>query len=178
MSPATEIAFETDQEYEFVDGHWEAKEMGSAKHGGVSTRLIIRLGGYVEANQLGGVYGPDTTFQIGQNERLPDVSFISAARIPEEGETDEKWPVAPDLAIEVISVNDVWSKVRRKLREYFAAGVQQVWLISPEERQVEIYDSPTQISVLTENDDLTNEKLLPGFHCRVSELFQQPARQQ
>jgi Uma2 family endonuclease len=178
MSPATETAFETDQEYEFVDGHWEAKEMGSSRHGGVSSRLLARMLMHVETNHLGGVYGPDTSFQVGHNERLPDVSFLSAARIPEQGETDGKWPVAPDLAVEVISPNDVWSKVKKKLREYFAAGVQQVWLISLEERQVEIYDSPTQITVLTEDDELTNEKLLPGFRCRVSELFQQPARQQ
>ena len=131
---------------------------------------------HVEANQLGGVYGADATFQIGKNERLPDVSFIAAARIPEEGETDEKGPVAPDLAVEVISPNELWSKVKKKLREYFAAGVQQVWLISLEEAQIEIYDSPTQITVLTENDELSSEKLLPGFRCRVGELFQQPTR--
>lgn len=178
MSPATEIAFEPDYEYEVVDGQLEKKEMGSSRHSGIGSRLLARMLMHVEANQLGGVYGADATFQIGQNERLPDVSFISAERIPPEGETDEKWPVAPDLAVEVISPNDLWSKVKKKLREYFAAGVQQIWLISLEERQVEIYDSPTQITVLAENDDLTCEKLLPGFRCRVSELFQQPARQQ
>jgi Uma2 family endonuclease len=105
-------------QYEFVDGHWEAKETDSSRHSGVGTRLFIRLGSYVETNQLGGVYGADATFQIGKNERLPDVSFLSAARISEEGETDEKWPVAPDLAVELISPNELWGKLKKKLREY------------------------------------------------------------
>ena len=32
--------------------------------------------------------------------------------------------------------------------------------------------SPTRITVLTEDDDLTSEALLPGFKCRVGDLFE------
>jgi Uma2 family endonuclease len=46
---------------------------------------------------------------------LPDIAFISAARIPPEGEPDDKWPMAPDLAVEVISPNDLWVKVNRNI---------------------------------------------------------------
>ena len=148
--------------------------MGSSRHSGVGTRLIIEMGMHVKLNKLGGVYGPDATFQIGQNERLPDVSFISAARIPPEGETEEKWHLAPDLAVEVISPSESWAKVNRKLREYFTAGVQQVWLVSLELREVHVYDSPKALTVLGEEDALVSEALLPGFRLRISELFQQP----
>lgn len=160
--------------YELVDGEMEAKEMGSSRHGGIGTRLIIEIGMHVKFNRLGAVYGPDTTFQIGSNERMPDVSFLSAARIPEEGETDKKWPLAPDLAAEVISPSKTWEKVNRKVRDYFAAGVREVWLISPELRSLHCYNSPKTITILFEDEDLTSEALLPGFRCRISELFQQP----
>ena len=173
---ATAIAFDEDfdKKYELVDGVPEAKEMGSSLHSGVGTRLIIRLGGFVEAQKLGAVYGPDATFQIGSNERMPDVSFVSASHFPEEGETEKKWEIAPDLAVEVISPSEGWAKVSRKIHEYFTAGVQQVWLISLEEREIHIYDSPKAIRVLSEGDDLTSDTLLPGFRCRIGELFQQP----
>jgi Uma2 family endonuclease len=161
--------------YELVDGQLEAKEMGSSRHSGVGTRLIIRMGGYVETQRLGAVYGPDATFQIGTRERLPDVSFLSAERMPEEGETDEKWLLAPDLAVEIISPNDVWEKVNRKVHEYFAAGVRQVWLVSLDLREVHVYDSPKASQVFSEDDELANDGLLPGFRCRVRDLFQQPA---
>ncbi len=161
--------------YELIDGNWEAKDMGSSRHGGVGTRLIIRLGGFVESQRLGGVYGPDTTFQIGHNERLPDVSFISAARMPEEGETDGKWLVAPDLAVEVVSPSESWAKVNRKIHDYFSSGVQQVWLVSLEFNEIHVYDSPKGMIVLGEDDQLTSEKLLPGFRCSIRELFQAPA---
>ncbi len=178
IQSAAAIAFDEDFEkkYELVDGVPEAKEMGSSLHSGVGTRLIIRMGGFVEAQKLGAVYGPDATFQIGSNERMPDVSFVSASHFPEEGETDKKWEIAPDLAVEIISPSEGWAKVNRKIHEYFTAGVQQVWLISLEQNEIHIYDSPKTIRVLSADDDLTNEILLPGFRCRISELFQQPAR--
>jgi len=165
-----------EKEYEMVNGDPEAIRMGSSRHSGVGTRLIIRMGAHVETNKLGAVYGPDATFQIGNKDRMPDVSFLSARRIPEEGETDQKWDVAPDLAVEVISPNETWEKVNDKILEYFDAGVRQVWLISLKHRRAYVYDSPNLVRILIEEDELTSEELLPGFRCRISDLFRQPAR--
>jgi len=175
MAVATEVALDPEKEYEIVAGRPEEKEMGGARHGGVGARLIIRLGSYVEAHRLGSVYGPDTTFRIGGNERLPDVSFVAAARIPAEGEPEGIWPIAPDLAVEIISPTDLHEKVIGRVREYFAAGVRQVWLISPEHKTLTIYYSPTHVTILSEEDELVSDDLVPGFRCRISELFQSPA---
>ncbi len=164
-----------DKEYEIVAGQPEEKTMGGARHGGVGTRLIVRLGSHVEAHQLGGVYGPDATFQIGENQRIPDVAFVSAARLPAAGEPEGIWPMAPDLAVEIISPNDLYEKVISKVEEYLASGVRQVWLISPEHRTVTIYHAPTHTTILTEADDLVSEELLPGFRCRIADLFRAPS---
>jgi len=75
-----------EKEYEIVAGQPEEKAMGGARHGGIGARLLSRLCSYVEAQRLGGVYGPDTSFQIGPNERLPDIAFVAADRIPPEDE--------------------------------------------------------------------------------------------
>jgi Uma2 family endonuclease len=175
MDRLTELALDPEKEYEVIDGQPEEKEMGSARHGGVGTRLLIRLGAHVEAHDLGGVYGPDTTFQIGPNDRLPDVSFISRERYPESGEPEGSWPFPPDLAIEVISPNDLYEKVVGKVEEYLSAGVRQVWLISPEHRTATIYYSHTNIRVLTEADELDGGDVVPGFRCRLDSLFRSPA---
>lgn len=182
MSPTIQSAIavaldeDFDKKYEIVDGLPEANEIGSSLHGGVSARLTIQMGSYVEARKLGAVYGPCTTYQIGDNERMPDVSFLSAARIPEEGETSKKWPLAPDLAVEVISPNETWEKVNRKVQDYFAAGLKAVWLLSPGLREVHVYESAKTMKSLSEDEDLTHDALLPGFRCRVSDLFKQPVR--
>jgi Uma2 family endonuclease len=178
MATPTEIVLDTEKDYEVVAGQPEEKEMGGARHGGIGARLIIELGMHVKAHRLGGVYGPDTTFTIGQNMRLPDVSFVAAERIPAEGEPEGIWPIAPDLAVEIISPNDLYEKIYRRIKEYFIAGVRQVWIISPEHKTVTIYRSPIQSTILTEENELTSDDLLPGFRCYLSELFQNPARAQ
>jgi Uma2 family endonuclease len=176
MDVSTEIALDPDKEYEIIHGSPEEKEMGSARHGGIGARLIARLSWHVEDRNLGGVYGPDTTYLVGGNDRLPDVSFVSASRIPEDGEPEGKWLVAPDLAVEIISPTDLYEKVVGKVEDYLKAGVKQVWLISPEHRTVTIYSSLTQTVILTDGDDLPGGDVVPDFTCRVAELFRQPAR--
>lgn len=175
MTDTTDLALNPEKEYEIVAGQPEEKEMGGARHGGVGARLLARLVNYVEAHQLGGVYGADTTFRIGDNERIPDVAFVAAARLPEDGEPEGIWPIPPDLAVEIISPNDLYERVISKVEEYLAGGVRQVWLLSPEHKIVTIFHTPTRTTILTEADDLVSEELFPGFRCRIAELFRSPA---
>jgi Uma2 family endonuclease len=176
MDVRAAVTLDPEKSYEIVDGQPEEKAMAGARHGRVVMRLGARLEMHVEQHQLGGVYSPDTTFQIGRNERLPDLAFVSAARMPEGGEPEGIWPIAPDLAIEVISPNDLWERVQSKVQECCVAGVRQVWLVSWQQRTVSIYDSPTHVTILTAEDTLTSAALLPGFSCRVSDIFQWSAR--
>jgi Uma2 family endonuclease len=109
--------------------------------------------------------------------RRPDVAFVSTARwpldraLPRTGD----WDVVPDLAVEVISPNDVFKDVLAKVREYFHYGVQVVWVVAPEERQVYVYDSPTHVRILAGQDELTGGDLVPGFRLPLVHLFQHAA---
>ena len=171
--PAAEVGVDAPKLYEIVNGNIEEKEMAGARHGRVGARLISRVNLFVEENNLGGVYTESTMFRVGANNRMPDISFVAAARLPPEGDPAGEWDIAPDLAVEIISPNDVYSKVRAKVYEYFAAGVSEVWLVEPEFSTVTVYFSPTQNAILTEDDDLTSQ-LLPGFRCRVGDIFPPP----
>ena len=159
-----------DREYEIVNGRKEPK-MAGARHGGVCAQVIIELGVYLRQNKIGRIYTPDTTFVVGEVDRLPDVGFVSFARMPPEGEPVGKWTFAPDLAVEIVSPSDLFENVKNKLRDYFAAGVREVWLIEPQFQAVTIYTSPTRDRILTEDDELTSD-LLPGFACRVGSFFE------
>jgi Uma2 family endonuclease len=175
MASTTGLDPHPDKEYEIVAGQPEEKTKGGARHSGVGTRLIARLVIHVEANQLGGVCCPDAIFQVGENQRIPDVAFVAATRLLVEGEPEGIWTMAPDLAVEIISPNDLYERVISKAGEYFAGGVRQVWLISPEHQTVTIYSSPTHTTILTEADELVSEELLPGFRCRIADLFRSPS---
>lgn len=174
MSVMTEAVPDTDKEYEIVNGIPEEKEMAGARHGGVGLRLAAEIWMYVKLNQLGGVYGADTTFKIGINSRLPDIAFVAAERIPAEGEPEGGWSFAPDLAVEIVSPTDLYEKVNAKVREYFAGGVKQVWVVAPEEKTVTVYRGQYDAIIYPEEAELVSEDLFPGFRCRLTELFKSP----
>jgi Uma2 family endonuclease len=46
-----------------------------------------------------------------------------------------------------------------------------VWVVNPNWRNVTVYRSPTDIQVLTQKDDLSGQEVVPGFRCRVDEIF-------
>ena len=87
MTATAKMAFGHNQDfedYEIVDGEKEVK-MAGAKHGEICANVNTELGIYLKANKVGKIYSSNTTFQIGSNERMPDVAFVSVERIPAEG---------------------------------------------------------------------------------------------
>ncbi len=171
MQAVLDVTLDPEKEYEIVNGIPEERPMAGARHGNIIARLITRISNYVEPRNLGEVYSPDTTFIIGRHQRLPDIGFVAAARIPEEGQPQGMWDIAPDLAVEVISPNDVYAKVAQKVDDYLEAGVQQVWLVLPEQKSITIYRSPFDITVFQDDMELVSEDLFPGFRCHLSEIF-------
>lgn len=170
MEAPTAIALDPDRSYEFVDGQWEVTEMPGGIHGLLCSRLDRRIGVFVEERELGETY-VQTSFQIGRNERIPDVAFVAQDRIPAEGTPLSKWPIPPDIAIEVISPNDVFYDVIDKTNEYLAAGVKQVWHVNPKDHTITIYRSRVNIIAFPPEAELTCEDLLPGFRLSLSEVF-------
>ena len=82
--------------------------------------------------------------------RKPDVSFVRKERLP-EGLTSEGYLyIPPDLAVEVVSPNDLAYQVDHKVDEYLNAGVPLVWVINPESRKVFIHRRDMSVSVLRE----------------------------
>ena len=160
-----------DIECEIINGEKIPKKEG-ARHGRIGVKVLTELAVYLERNPIGELFASTTTYELDGNELMPDISFMAASRIPPGGVPIENWKIAPDLAVEVISPIDLWNRITLKVSLYFAAGVKQVWLISEALGYVQVYDSPTLFKVVNADEDFTSEALLPGFKCRVAELFQ------
>ncbi len=107
-------------------------------------------------------------------QRRPDLAFVSFERWP-RGKLvpgTNAWEVVPNLAIEVISPTNSAYEVIEKLDDYFASGVQRVWVIYPLHAKVYDYESPTSVRILTRSDTLTGAEVLPGFELPLAELFE------
>jgi Uma2 family endonuclease len=104
--------------------------------------------------------------------RKPDISVVKMDRYRALSDPNPGYmPIAPDLAVEVLSTNDVVRDVNEKLAEYRSAGFPLVWVVDPEARTVTVYPNPGKPFIRTEDDELTAEQALPGFVCRVNDLF-------
>ncbi len=173
------LAVQDEPLYEIVNGQRVALQPMSTYATWLASCLHGRLGLYTEDNGLGASVAAMLFVLDAEHDlrRRPDVAFVSTARwpldraLPMTGD----WDVVPDLAVEVISPNDVFKDVLAKVREYFHYGVQVVWVIAPEEQQAYVYDSPVQVRILTGQDELTGGEVVPGFRMPLVHLFQHAA---
>lgn len=158
--------------FELVDGRLVEKRMSSLAS---ETAIIISARAFVflEKSPLGKLYA-EQSFQCFPHDldliRRPDISFVAADRlcgVPEEGHV----PIAPDLAIEVVSPNDSVYELDDKLADYRAAGIKLVWVFNPKARVVRIYRADHTVNELQENDTLSGESVLPGFSATVTEML-------
>jgi Uma2 family endonuclease len=103
--------------------------------------------------------------------RKPDASFIRKSRLPPGWIRQGYFEIAPDLAVEVTSINDIVRNMEEKVDEYLDAGIPLVWVIHPEARTAMIYRGDGSVQRLHEQDALQGEDILPGFQVRLGDLI-------
>jgi Uma2 family endonuclease len=103
--------------------------------------------------------------------RKPDVSFVRANRWSAEFLRVGFMTVRPDLAVEVISPNDLSDEVAEKVDEYAEAGVPLVWVVHPVRRTVHVYRGDGTVTKLQGTAEITGEDVLPGFRCPIAAFF-------
>lgn len=143
-------------------------------HGIVSQNVSWQLLNYVQLHRLGLVVAAETGFIVSRNPdsvMAPDGAFVRQDRLDAIGIPHAYFPEAPALAFEVVSTNDRVSEVGRKMRRWLKGGVELAWVIDPTARTVTVYQALDDIHVLTDKDSLTGGSVLPGFECRVADLF-------
>jgi Uma2 family endonuclease len=127
---------------------------------------------YLATNPIGEVLSSDNLFVLGPaTKRAPDLAFLSRERV-RKIKPGQDIDGAPELAVEVLSPGDKAEAMRRKIRQYFAAGSHVVWLVYPDRREIEVWESASGAArVLGEQHVLEAPSLLPGFSCPVKSLF-------
>ncbi len=162
---------------ELVDGTLVEKVMGYWE-----SRVAMVLGHFIETylenNPLGSVAGEAGMLRLFPGMvRIPDLSFILWERFP-EGRLPRQPipPIAPDLAVEVLSEGNTEREMQRKLREYFESGTRLAWYIDPQARTARIYTAPDRSVTIDADGLLSGGDVLPGFELRLGDLFDRAER--
>ena len=159
---------------ELVNGEIRTVAPVGSEHGYIAIRLARVLANHVENKRLGAVFAAETGYVISRKPdtvRAPDVSFVSRKRIPKTGIPKFYWEGPPDLAAEVVSPGDTINEVTDKVKMWLEAGTKLVWVVDPHMKTITIYRSPRKLRIIGIDDVLEGEDVVPGFECKVSDIF-------
>ena len=159
---------------EILQGELIEMPPASGDHGDIAMEVGAQLRIFGKQHKLGKAYAAETGFLLERNPdtvMAPDVSFIIQERLPGDGSFRSFIPMVPDLVVEVVSPNDSAGMVQRKTAKWLGFGVRLVWIIYPDTKSVMAYRSLDSVRTFGPEDTLTGDPVLPGFSCRVKELF-------
>ncbi len=164
-----------DGPYELVRGEIVEMTRPDKPHGSVCARVSLSLMQWALPIRQGEVITNDScilTERDPDTMRGADVAFVPAnllrnGRLPRG---NQSMGMIPTLCVEVLSRSNSWTEMHRKIEEYLAAGVHEVWLVDPELRTVERFRNDSGATLFRESQTLTSLEL-PGFSAPVADFF-------
>ncbi len=110
----------------------------------------------------------DMYLPAAERTRRADIAYLSGEqmRLSRSGE-----PTVCAFVIEVVSKKDQINDLEDKILQYFANGVQVLWVIVPHSKKVEVYRSPKDMTICFGDDRCSAAPVLPDFELSVNELF-------
>lgn len=163
--------FEEDKRYELDEGELIAMTRPAYRHNRVLAKLQAFVWLYLRENPIGEMLISENLYALApQTRRSPDLAIILGDRRAEL-ENAKVIPIIPEIACEVLSPSETPRMIHRKLKQYFAAGVKEVWLIDPETREAEVWTGPQLPEREFSEKDAITSPLLPGFQLKIEELF-------
>lgn len=164
-----------DKHFELIEEVPVEMPSSNQKNTVIAARISYFFNAVVIPNNLGYVTGADGGYRLNNwNVYQPDVAFISKARHAELSGVE--FPVAPDIAVEIIFPGEDSIEVLRKASRYIANGTQRVWLIYEKDKTVFVCQPGStsgnmDIKEYDINDTLDGGTVLPGFTLAVQDIF-------
>src|SRR5579859_1899088 len=171
------------ERFEIIEGELVAMSPTIAGHGYLANSLADLLKAHILPANLGVIFvemtytttePDDPNWVIGS--LTPDVMFISQARMAAYQQKVPDWKQKPlasvsDLVVEIISPTDTYKKALGKAARYFKDGVRLVWLIDFERQTITVCHRNQEPFLLSDQQRLTGEDVIPGFSIEVDRLF-------
>jgi len=161
-----------DKQVQLVRGVLVVRELPGLRHARVAADLTFRLSVHVHQADLGQVLA-EAGFKLASDldtVRGPDVAFITRDRLPDP-EPAGFADFAPDLAVEVISPGDRAGEILAKVADWLSAGTRLVWVIDPARRVARVYRTDGTERILSVDESLDGEDVVPGFTCPLGEVI-------
>ena len=161
--------------YELVEGVLVELMAASRGHERTAARVTRYMDTHADRHDLGEVYTSNRGYVTGSNSpatsRMPDVSFVSTARLSQPELAGMLYDGAPDLAVEILSESNTPAEIAQKIDEYLNAGGKAVWVIDIDARTITVHTPNAPPLILTDADTIDGGDYLPGFTCPLVDLL-------
>lgn len=162
--------------YDLIRGEIIYMPPAGGDHGEYGNNIGGFVWMYVRQHRLGKTFNSETGFLLSRDPDtvlVPDSAFVSTERLPAKADRRGFMPVAPDLAVEVVSPSDRDARVTQKAITYLEAGTRFVWVVYPDLQIVKVYTPDLNARILRADDILDGGDVLPGFELQVAEIFEE-----
>ena len=174
-----------EQPFDLINGERIPLMSGVAVHGETIRALFLAIWLYISTKLLGDVI-TETTFILPdtydsnwvEGSRTPDVMYYAAGRLQAYKAQTPDWQarpyaLVPDFVAEVVSPNDKFSELDKKIDAYLADGVRLIWVIDPQRRKAVVYAPDLEQPIHLAGDAvLDGGDVIPGFQVPLSKLFE------
>ncbi|MGK7944987.1 MAG: Uma2 family endonuclease [Microcystaceae cyanobacterium] len=153
---------ETKPASEFIQGEIQPKAMPQGEHSHLQSKLCTVINAVGETKKI--AYGfSELRCSFGGDSIIPDIAVFKWHNIPvsESGTIANRFEIAPDWVIEILSPDQSSTKVLRKLLYCSQYGTEIGWLIDPDdesilvvfpEQKVQYYRHNSKLPLLSELD--------------------------
>lgn len=165
------------ERYEIIAGELHVTTAPHIRHQMTCSQIITELSLWARPTQAGVAVAAPGLIYADADAVIPDVVWVSRARMATIIGQDGKLHGSPDLVIEVLSPGKANAERDRekKLQLYARYAVPEYWIVDWRAVKIEIYrlidDRLELVDTLRSGDTLVSP-LLPGFSCPLEGVFQ------
>ena len=168
---------ETNWRYDIIDGVRVDMASPTAHHQRIAQKITRLLEDYEEAGD-GLTFAAPCDVQITLfplRTRQPDVMFVTNERLGNRPlDAPPPLDAVPELVVEVISDSDRQRVLDAKLADFYAIGVDECWVVRPEDRTVTVLRAGMsdweQEAVCSEGEQVASPAL-NGLSVSVADIF-------
>jgi Uma2 family endonuclease len=165
-----------DKRLELVQGVIVEMAATGGEHGGLALEIGALIRNHVKAHSLGYYTGAESAYILWKDPqgvkdtvRAADVAFVRGERLP-NGLPRGYIPLAPDLAVEVVSPSDSATDIHEKVQDYLRYGTRLVWFFYPGDRTAVVH-TPDASHIIEADGTLDGGDVLPGFSVKLSDVY-------
>jgi len=163
---------ETKPASEYIDGKIYQKPMPQGKHSKLQDELLSGINRVGKPAKLAHAF-PELRCTFGGRSIVPDIAVFEWSRIPldEDGEIANRFEVAPDWIIEILSPDQSPNQVIKKIVFSINHGTKLGWFADPSDKSVIVF-VPNQLpEVKSDTDILPVLSVLGDWQLSAAELF-------